>query len=359
LTHGAALGSRADVDLASLGWNDFFARAFDQYRKGGRFPARVASEHKHAYLMLTEKGEFMGAVLGRLLKGGPRSALPAVGDWVVVEKRPGEPLLDIHFVLPRRTSFLRRAAGRREEEQVVAANLDTVFLVNGLDADFNPRRMERYLTLAEASGAQPVVLLNKSDVCGDVDTRTELARTVAGTVPVHAVSAVSGEGMASLAPYLAAGKTIALLGSSGVGKSTLVNWLLGRERQAVGTVRDEDGKGRHTTTRRELILLPEGALLIDTPGLREIQLWTHARECLGVVFPEILAAAGKCRFRNCRHESEPGCRVRAAVQEGSLPEARFAAFCKLRAELENLDKVVSGARKHYGPKLKGRRIMRG
>lgn len=343
------------MDLSALGWNDFFQRAFDCESKGDRFAARVASEHKHAYVLFTEEGEFTGTVLGRLLKHGPRSALPAVGDWVVGEKRAGESMVDIHAVLPRKTSFSRRAAGERDEEQVVAANLDSVFLVNGLDADFSPRRVERYLALVLASGAQPVIVFNKIDICRDMDSRRSEVESFAGSVPVCWISATTGDGLKSLKPYLNPGQTVALLGSSGVGKSTLANRLLGQDRQEIGATRTEDGKGRHTTTRRELLPIPGGGLLVDTPGMRELQLWHNAGEGLLAVFPEIQELAGKCRFRDCRHEAEPGCAVTGAVESGALEAARFKAFCKLRTELEGLGR---SGKKRYGPKLVGRRIMR-
>ena len=350
------------MDLASLGWTDFFAQAFGVHATAGLLPARVALEHKHAYVLLAEQGELSAEVVGRLLKRHMMTSLPAVGDWVAVAVRPGEPRVHIHAVLPRRTRFSRRAPGEREEEQVIAANLDTLFLVCGLDADFNPRRIERYLALARGSGAEPVLVLNKSDVCADAAASLALARDLAGDAAVHMISAQDGTGLDALAPYLQPGRTVALLGSSGVGKSTLVNRLFGAERQATGDVREDD-RGRHTTTSRELIVLPGGALLIDTPGLRELQLWDRAIDGLLAVFPEIMELGAACRFRDCHHDAEPDCAVRAALAAGTLPAERFASFLKLRAELVALEARATGIGRPHGGggrrRTTGRRIMRG
>ncbi len=344
------------LDLHTLGWDEHFAQAAAVHLADGLEPARVISEHKHAYELVAAEGELTGEVLGRLLKGGARAALPAVGDWVMIERRKGARAhASIHVVLPRRTCFSRRASGEKAEEQVVAANIDTVFLVNGLDADFNPRRIERYLALTRGSGAEPVVILNKSDLCAQTGERVEAIRALTGGAVVLALSAAQGEGIAALGRWLQPGRTVALLGSSGVGKSTLVNALLGEERQETRAVRAHDHRGKHTTTRRELIPLPGGALLVDTPGMRELQLWDNAREGLGGAFPDILALAAGCRFRDCRHEAEPDCALHAAIQAGTLEPARFASFLKLRAELEARD--AGAVRSSARPR--GRRIMRG
>jgi len=347
------------VELASLGWDKIFAGAFAEHAQVGLIPARVALEHKHAYILWSESGELTGRLLGRLLKAGDRSRLPTVGDWVAIKPRATEKRASIHAVLPRRTRFSRRAAGERDEEQVIASNIDTVFLVNGLDADFNPRRIERYLALARNSGAEMVVLLNKADLDVDVAGSTETVRAIAGDVPVLAISATTGSGVETLQPYLRFGRTAALLGSSGAGKSTLVNRLLGTSRQSVGTLRHDDDRGRHTTTRRELIVLPGGALLIDTPGMRELQLWDSARDGLVAVFPEIVALAAQCRFRDCRHNAEPECAVQAAIRSQHLGPGRFASFLKLRAELEARSSPGAKTGRRLGPRVTGRRIMRG
>ncbi len=349
------------MDLASLGWNDHFASLFGAHAAAGLVPARVALEHKHGYVVLAEPGELTAEVRGRLLKNRVEADLPAVGDWVAVSLPAEGRHAHIHAVLPRRSRFSRRAPGERAEEQVVAANLDTVFLVSGLDADFNPRRIERYLALARGSGAEPVIVLNKADLCPDASARLSAIRKLAGGATVQVISAVTGAGLEALTPYLQPGRTIALLGSSGVGKSTLVNRLLGTERQAVRNVREDD-RGRHTTTRRELITLPGGALLVDTPGMRELQLWNRAIDGLLTVFPEIVELAHGCRFRDCRHAAEPGCAVRSALVDGTLSPERFGSFLKLRAELEDAEARASGGGKPRGggvPRVRGRRIMRG
>jgi len=263
--------------------------------------------------------------------------LPAIGDWVAVRLRDESPRPLILAVLPRRTAFVRRAAGDRAVAQVLAANIDTVFLVVGLDADFNLRRLERTLVLAWESGAEPVVVLNKADLpSADLDVRRAEVAGIAPGVPVVVLAARRGEGLDALAPWLAAARTVALLGSSGVGKSTIVNRLLGREKQKTQEVRAADQRGRHTTTHRELVALPGGALLVDTPGLREIQLWSDGAG-LDAAFEDVLSLGGACRFRDCAHRGEPGCALRAAVADGRLDSARLESYLKLQAELRSTE----------------------
>jgi ribosome biogenesis GTPase len=242
----------------------------------------------------------------------------------------------VEAVLPRRTFFSRRAAGRREDEQPIAANIDVVFLVCGLDGDFNLRRLERYLTLSAASGADPVIVLNKSDLCPDLDARLGETRAVARGTAIVTASTVAADGLGGVRAHLAYGRTIALLGSSGVGKSSIVNGLLDEERLPTGEVRADDSRGRHTTTHRELIPLPEGGALIDTPGMRELQLWA-GEDSVDVVFDEIAELAAQCRYRDCRHAGEQGCAVREAVEDGSLDAARFTSYEKLRREARRHD----------------------
>lgn len=323
-------------ELRELGWDDHFAREFAAVAAEGDFPGRVFAYNRHLYQTVAKAGEYTALLPGSVRRAAETpEALPAVGDWVVLRLTSGGDRPVIRAVLPRKSRFLRRAAGPGPREQVVAANVDTVFLVVGLDGDFNLRRVERYLTMVWESGAQPVVLLNKADRNGDPAARVAEVEGVAPGVPVHPLSALTGDGLEALTPHLKPGRTVALLGSSGAGKSTLVNRLLGRSAQAVRAVRDSDDKGRHTTTQRQTFLLPGGGLLIDNPGMRELRMW-HADEALEEVFPDVEALATDCRFVDCRHESEPGCRVREAVADGTLDARRFESYVKQRRELELL-----------------------
>jgi ribosome biogenesis GTPase / thiamine phosphate phosphatase len=322
-------------DLARFGWNDLLAQAFAEHEAAGRVPGRVTLEHTHIYRVQTAEGEWLARVAGRLRHHAEvQSDFPAVGDWVAVEPRTHGGDARIRAVLPRSSRFSRRAAGDRTEEQVVAANIDTVFLVGGLDHNFNPRRLERYLLVARDSGASPVIVLNKADMLApdEVDARAEEVRAMSPLVPVYAVSCRHPETLAPLRQHLGFGRTGALLGSSGVGKSTIVNRLLGHDLLRTHEVRDADSRGRHTSTHRQLVVLPEGGLLIDTPGMRELQLWDAGS--LEETFTDIAALAEGCRFRDCRHRGEPGCAVSASVDAGALPSDRLESFRKLAAEQE-------------------------
>jgi ribosome biogenesis GTPase len=326
--------------LADLGWDEGFAAAFAAVAETNPtlLPARVMHQRR-LYGVTAEAGDWLAGVSGRLRHAGTGSlGRPAVGDWVAVDPPATGGQARIQAVLPRRSSFVRKAAGRRVEEQVVAANIDTVFLVAGLDHDFNPRRLERYVTAAWNSGARPVLLLNKADLADDPAGRDALREEVAAVaqgVPVHLVSARTGEGLEQLAPYLVPRQTLALLGSSGVGKSTLLNRLLGGEVQRTGEVRESDDRGRHTTTHRELFVAQEGWLAIDTPGLRELQLW-ESDEGLETAFADIEELAAACAFNDCRHTGEPGCAVAAAIAAGALAEERLASYRKLQREQAEL-----------------------
>ncbi len=322
--------------LATFGWNDFFEAQFAPYREKGFAAGRVAVEHRRAYRLYTAQGEMPAEAAGRLFYEAQSSAdLPAVGDWVVLRQLPGEHKAVIHAVLPRRSKFSRKAAGPHTEEQVVAANVDTVFLVSSLNQDFNLRRIERYLALAWESGAVPVVVLNKADLCPQVEERLAEVAAVAPGVDVRVVSALTGQGVAGLTEYLRDHKTVAFLGSSGVGKSSLINKLLGEERLKTREIRETDDRGRHTTSQRELILVPGGGLVIDTPGMRELQLW-EAGAGLEEVFEDIEGFAAGCRFKDCQHENEPDCAVQAALARGEIDPGRFANFKKMQKELKFL-----------------------
>lgn len=325
--------------LDRYGWNAHFAAAFAAHAGPNRSPARIVLEHTHIYRVATDEGETLARVSGRLrhLAQG-RTDFPAVGDWVAVE-----PVADgearIHAVLTRTSRFSRRAAGDATEEQVVAANIDTVFLVGGLDGDFNPRRIERYLVVAWESGATPVIVLNKADLVDDPARHVADVQAIAPGVDVLAVSVRQPGSVDALLPYLAAGRTAALLGSSGVGKSSLVNRLVGHDLLRTQDVRITDSRGRHTSTARQMVVLDGAGILIDTPGMRELQLW-ESGEAVGDAFADVGELAASCRFRDCRHMREPGCAVRAAVAGGTLASLRLESFHKLATERDHQDKQL-------------------
>jgi ribosome biogenesis GTPase len=342
------LGWRADWAVPAMGPGDVLGR--------------VAVEHRNAYEVYSEAGEISAEVSGRLrhqLAGDSRENHPVVGDWVVVRLHPGEAKGTIQAVLPRRTQFARGAAGSEGVRQIVAANVDVVFLVSGLDGELNPRRIERYITLARDGGTQPVVVLNKADLCDDVERERRRAESVAIDLPVLVVSALEGTGVSGLEPSFVDNQTVAFLGSSGVGKSTLINSLLGRDAQRTGDLRS-DGKGRHTTTTRSLIARPGGGLVLDTPGMRELQLWEGGAGHESA-FADVEDFAGGCRFRDCTHTNEPGCGVIAAVEEGLLSQERWASYHKLRREIAYLEsKSDPQARddRHRGGKVSNKAFYR-
>jgi ribosome biogenesis GTPase / thiamine phosphate phosphatase len=323
-------------ELAALGWSPSRAEEFVPHAAAGCVPARVAAQHRGGYVVYGEGGDRPAEVAGQLRHAslGPAD-LPAVGDWVAIRDAEDAAAATIHSVLPRHTAFSRKAAGDETVEQVVAANVDVVFLVGAFGADLNVRRLERYLAAGWESGADPVIVLNKSDLAEDLGSATAEVEAIAFGVPVHVVSAADGSGLDGLARLLAGNRTAALLGSSGVGKSSLVNRLLGSERQDVADLR-ADGRGRHTTRHRELIPLPGGGLLLDTPGMRELGLW-EAAGGIDQTFADVAALAAECRFSDCAHEGEPGCAVLAGVADGRLPAERLESYRKLLRELQHLE----------------------
>ena len=320
--------------LIDYGWGDALQQAFAPFQARGLAPARVLVQHRGLYRIAGEAGEAEARVSGRFAHEAPEGGYPVTGDWVAAEIA-GDVAI-IHAVLPRRTAFERRAAGPGGGLQVVAANVDVALLAASLNADLNLRRLERYLATAYESGAEPAIVLTKADLCADVAASAEAVAAIAFGVPVLPVSAATGEGLAALAALLAPGATAALLGSSGVGKSTLVNALAGAELMATREIREDDARGRHTTTHRELIRLPSGALILDTPGMRELGLWDAGgglEQAFADVTAEVERLAEACRFRDCAHAREPGCAVRAALASGALDEDRWRSFQKLQREL--------------------------
>jgi ribosome biogenesis GTPase len=324
--------------LSPFGWDARTETLFEEHAGDGLQPGRVLVEHRGSYVIQAASGELEASVSGRLRHEALTAEdFPAVGDWVALRPSAGMSRAVIHAVLPRRSRFARQARGDAAGAQVVAANVDLVLVVAALDHDFNLRRLERYMALAWSSGAEPAIVLNKADVCPDVAARLVDVQSVAPGVPVRAISAREGQGLESVTPLLEAGKTVALLGSSGVGKSTIVNALLGWERQATNEVRADDQRGRHTTTMRELLLTPGGALLIDSPGMRSVGMW-EAEEGIENAFADVDAFAAKCRFSDCSHEREPGCAVQAAIGDGSLSAVRLESRRKLERELAALER---------------------
>ena len=320
--------------LIDLGWTEESETRFEIERESDQIPARVVREHRGGYRVHSASGELAAGISGRLRHEAlVREDLPAVGDWVAITELPGESRAVIHGVLPRGAALVRREAGSAYgDAQVLAANLDAVFIVTSMNRDLNPRRIERLLTLSWESGAQPVILLSKADLCADVVAAQERIAPATRGAPVITLSALRGDGVAEVRTHLGRGRTAALIGTSGVGKSTLANALLGTEMLATGGIREDDQRGRHTTTNRQLVVVPDGGVLIDTPGLREIALWS-GDAALPEVFDDLDTLAGDCRFSDCGHEHEPGCAVVNAIAAGTLDQSRLESWRKLQREM--------------------------
>ncbi len=317
-----------DTPLRRLGWDDAWEAAFTEHRAAGLAPARVAIQHRGAYDVVDDTGTTRVSASARLVR---EDGLPAVGDWVGVDPESG--LVDA--LLPRRTVMSRKESWQATREQVLAANVDVAFLLQGLPLDVNARRLERYLTMAWESGAQPVVLLTKVDLVDELaGYLAEVEAVTVGACPVHPVSAQTGEGLDAVRAWFTGNRTAVLLGSSGVGKSTLVNTLVGAELLETQEVRADDQRGRHTTTRRELVVLPDGGVVLDTPGIRELRLWDGDLE---QAFGDVEEIAARCRFSDCSHRTEPGCAIGEALLDGSLSAERWASYRQLERELRALE----------------------
>jgi ribosome biogenesis GTPase / thiamine phosphate phosphatase len=343
------------MNLEKLGWNSYFEKEFQPYSAKVFYPARVITQHKGIYTLCSDRGFCKARISGKFMHNADiNKDYPSVGDWVVIKMADASEAV-IHAVLPRKSYFARKLAisgGRKIkngmvvggyiEEQIIGANIDTVFIVSGLDDNFNIRRLERYITLALSSGAEPVILLNKCDLCSSTADYTAEINKIAENIAVYAISVLKAINMDIFNRYLCCGKTVVFLGSSGVGKSTIINYLFGDEIQRTNTISGANGKGRHTTTSAQLLQHESGCMLIDTPGIRELQLWAD-EDILSESFQDISSLAEKCRFRDCRHDKEAGCAIKAAIEEGSLSLERFNSYKSQQKEL----KVLKDKRKSY------------
>jgi ribosome biogenesis GTPase len=320
------------MNVETLGWNDSFAAAFTAYTGKQYTVGRVSAEHRTLYEVLTTQGAIPAVVSGKFLHTAQTPAeFPAVGDWVVLTINETEHKAIIHAILPRKSRFSRTAAGNTTDEQIIAANIDTLFIVSSLNREFNVRRIERYITMAWESGATPVIVLSKADLCEDIDGCLQAVEDIAPGIPVHVVSALQDDGLDELGPYFREGSTIVVLGSSGVGKSTLLNALIGDDILKTSDIASYKDRGRHTTTHRQMVVLPGRGILIDTPGLRELRLHDEG-DNVSRTFADIETLMQSCRFLDCTHNGEPGCAVDTAIDDGSLDPDRYESFLKLQRE---------------------------
>lgn len=331
--------NKVQTILTEFGWNKSRTLEFKDYTLKGYIPGRIVRGENRIYKVMSESGELTATVSGRMwYHTESRSNFPAIGDWVALKAIPEECKAQIHAVLSRTSSFSRKAVGMATSEQIMATNIDRTFIVTDMDRDFNLRRLERYILLAKRSGTDPIIVLNKMDLCPNVEEAIALTREAAGELPILPVSALEHQGIESLSFYIQKGETGVFIGSSGVGKSALVNALTGGNKQQVGEVRESDGRGRHTTTYKELILLPDGGAIIDSPGMRELHLWADPEE-VSDAFPEIEELASGCRFNDCKHLYEPACAVRQAIDEGYISEGRLKSYQKLQMECKSLSQA--------------------
>lgn len=324
-----------DSRLKAVGWNETWKQAFGSWAQQGLQPARVAVEEKHFFRVLTASGGYLAQVFGKMLHRAAPVDLPKVGDWAAVQIQSGERKALIHGVLPRKTQLSRKVAGRDLAEQVLVTNIDTVFIVQGMDREWNGPLLQRHLLMVSDGGAQPVLLLNKADLSSRMPSEVASLQRNFTQFPAYLVSALTGQGMDSVRQHIGLEDTVAFIGSSGVGKSSLINCLYGEEVQATAEVREQDAKGRHITSWRELIVLPQGGCVIDTPGMREFHMWM-ADSGLRQAFPDIDVLATQCRFRDCGHVREKDCAVQAAVTRGEISEDRLQNYLKLRHEQDFL-----------------------
>lgn len=327
----------------AYGWDSSWQEAWMAagFEAAGLTPVRMTADFGQQFKVATAAGEYTAETSGKMRHLTEHGAeLPAVGDWLAADLLPGERRARIHGVLPRRSKISRKAAGNPVREQIIATNVDTLFLVTSLNYDLNVRRLERYLIMAWNAGTQPVILLSKADLCDEsfrLQALSEVSLAAPG-VPVHIVSAQTGEGMEQVAGYFAGGRSCALAGTSGCGKSTLTNYLAGGHVQRTSDIREDDSRGRHTTTHRQMFEIPGGGVLIDTPGMRELQLWEGEEDGMSGAFSDIEKLAGNCRFRDCTHNREEGCAVREAMEDGELDSGRLSSYRKTQRELAFLER---------------------
>lgn len=319
-------------NLYDLGWNENFVKKIEQYGDAYSI-GRVAVEYRNLYKIYTENGEVFASVSGKMINSANgRDDYPAVGDWVILDKNANQnDRAIIHGILERKSKFSRKAAGNKFDEQIIAANIDIAFICMSLNNNFNLRRLERYITMAWDSGSRPVVLLTKADLCDDIESKLEQTSEVLFGIDVHCISCVNKSGISEVKDYIKKGITVAFIGSSGVGKSTIINELLGESRQITQEVSNIGEKGRHTTTNRELLVLPEGGIVIDTPGMRELHI-LDVSDSIDTAFKDIEELSLRCKFSDCTHTSEPRCAVKEAIKDGTLSKKRYESFVKLKKE---------------------------